>query len=136
MFEVILSVPVPDPNSLLWMSNAGITSSWVVLLSEDISLINCFESSSSRYNQRQISSILCLSAFLKVSFGLIPKKKPILASFCELYFSILRYARFSRRVSIIPLVELYLDPCFSWDSVTSDSKVNEMYIIFVILHSL
>ena len=106
-------MPVPDPNSLLWMSNAGITSSYVVLLSEDASLINCFVTSSSRSNQRQISSILCLSVFLKVSFGLIPKKKPMLASFCELYFSILRYAWFSRRVSIIPLVELYLDPCFS-----------------------
>ena len=129
-------MPVPDPNSLLWISNTGITSSWVVLLSENVSLIKCFVSSSSRSNQRHISSILCLSAFVKVSFGLIPKTKPILASFCGLYFSILRYARFSRRVLIVPLVELYLDPCFSWDSVSSDSKVNEMYILFVILHSL
>ena len=53
MFEVIISVPVPDPNSLLWMSNAGITSSCIILLSEDDSLINCFVSSSSRSNQRQ-----------------------------------------------------------------------------------
>ena len=106
------------------------------LLSEEVSLINCFVSSSSRSNQRQISSILCLRTVLRVNLGLIPKKKPILASFCELYFSILMYARFSWRASIIPFVELYLDPCFSWDSVSSDSRVNEMYILFVILHNL
>ena len=46
------------------------------------------------------------------------------------------YARFSRRVSIIPFVELYLDPCFSWDSVSSDSKVNKIYILCVILYNL
>ena len=136
MFEVIISVPVPDPNSLLWMSNAGITSSCIILLSEDVSLIDCFVSSSSRSNQRQTLSILCLSTVLRVSFGLIPKKKPMRASFCELYFYILMYTRFSRRVSIIPFVELYLDPCFSWDSVSLDSKVNATYILFVILHNL
>ena len=129
-------MPVPDPNSLLWISNAGMTNSCVILLSEDVSLINYFVSSSSRSNQRQISSILCLSTVLRVDFGLIPKKKPILASFCELHFSILMYASFSPRVSIIPFVELYLDPCFSWDSVISDSRVNEMYILFVILHNV
>ena len=58
------------------------------------------------------------------------------ASFCELYFSILMYTRFSRRVSIISFVELYLDPCFSLDSVSLDSKVNATYILFVILHNL
>ena len=53
-----------------------------------------------------------------------------------MYFSNLMYARFSRRVSIIPFVELYLDPCFSWDSVSSDSKVNKIYILCVILYNL
>ena len=48
----------------------------------------------------------------------------------------MRYTRFSRRIYIIPLVDLYLDPCFSWDIVSSNSKVNEIYILFVILHSL
>ena len=129
-------MPVPDPNSLWWTSNAGITSSYVVLLSEEGSLINCFVSLSSRSKQRQISSILWLSAFLKVSFGLISKKKPKLASFCELYLSILVYAWFSRRVSMLPIAELYFDPRFSWDNVSSDSRVNEMYILFVILHIL
>ena len=81
IFDVILSLPVPDPNSLLWISKAGMTSSCVVLLSEVVSLINFCVSSSSRSNQRQISSILCFSTFLRVNFGLIPKKKPILASF-------------------------------------------------------
>ena len=33
-------------------------------------------------------------------------------------------------------MEFYLDPFFSWESVSSDSKANEMYILFVILHSL
>ena len=37
---------------------------------------------------------------------------------------------------MIPLVELYLDPYFSCDRVHIDSSVNEMYIIFVTLHSL
>ena len=45
-------------------------------------------SSSSRSNQRQISSILCLSDFLKVGFGLISRKNPMLASCLELCFSI------------------------------------------------
>ena len=31
-FDVILSVPVPVPNSLLWMVKAGITNCWLVLL--------------------------------------------------------------------------------------------------------
>ena len=95
-----------------------------------------FVSSSSRSNQRQMSSILCLGVFLKISFGLIPRKTPMLASCGELYFSSFRYARFSRRDLIIPLVELCLEPCFSWEIVNSDSKVNEIYIRFVTLHSL
>ena len=61
-----------------------------------------------------MSSILCLSDFLRVNFGLIWRKNPILACCWELYFSIFRYARFSRRISIIPLVELYLEPYFNW----------------------
>ena len=101
-----------------------------------VSMMSFFVSSLSRSNQRQISSILCLSDYLKVSFGLIPRKNPMLASCWELYFSIFRYARFSRRVSIIPLVELYLEPYFSWEILNSDSRVNEIYIRFVILHSL
>ena len=79
-------MPVPDPNSLLWMSNTGITSSWVVLLSKDVSLIKCFVSSSSRSNQRKISSILYLSVFLKVSFELIPKKNQYLLLFMSCTF--------------------------------------------------
>ena len=57
--EVNLSLPVPDPNSLWWMSKAGMTNSCVVLLSEVVSLINFFVSSSSRSSQRQILSIFC-----------------------------------------------------------------------------
>ena len=68
------------------MSNTDITSSCVVLLSEGVSLINCFVSSSSRSYQRQISSILCLSTVIRVSFGLIPKKKAIIASFFVVLF--------------------------------------------------
>ena len=60
----------------------------------------------------------------------------MLASFWELYFSILRKARFARSVSMIPLVDLYLDPYFSCDKVNVDSSVNEMYILIVTLHSL
>ena len=47
-FDVILSVSVPVPNSLLWMSKAGITNSWPVLLFNVVSLSRCFVSSSSR----------------------------------------------------------------------------------------
>ena len=53
------------------------------------------------------------------------------ASFWELYFSILRKVRFARRVSMIPLVELYLDPYFSCDKDNVDSCANEMYILFI-----
>ena len=48
----------------------------------------------------------------------------------------MRKARFAQRVSMIPLVKLYLDPYFSCDRVNVDSSVNEMYILFVTLHSL
>ena len=63
-------------------------------------------------------------------------KNPMLASFWELYVSILSKARFVRSFSMIPLVELYLDPCFSCYKVNVDSSVNEIYILFVTLHIL
>ena len=129
-FDVILSVPVPAPNSLLWMSKAGITNSWLVLLPNVVSQSRCFVYSSSRSSHRQISLILYLSSFLSVSLGLIPRKNPMLASFWELYFSILRKERFARSVSMITLVELYRDQYFSCDKVNVDSSVTEMYILF------
>ena len=81
MLEVILSLPIPVPNSLLWMSKVGIPYSCFVLLFKVVSLINFFVSSSSRSNHRQISSIFFLRAFRNVSLGLIPKKNPMLVSF-------------------------------------------------------
>ena len=48
------------------------------------------------------------------------------ASFWELYFSILRKARISRRVSRILLVGLYLDPYFILERLNADSSVNDM----------
>ena len=84
MLKFIFSLPIPVPNSLLWMSKVGIPYSCLVLLFKVVSLINFFVSSSSRSNHRQISSICFLIAFCNVSLGLIPKKNPMLASFSEL----------------------------------------------------
>ena len=75
-----------------------------------MSRISFLVSSSSRSSHRQMSSIFCFSAFRSVSFEFTPRKNPMLASCCELYFSIFRNARFARSVSIIPPVELYRDP--------------------------
>ena len=36
---------------------------------------------------------------------------------------------------MIPFVELYIDPYLIWDKLNSDSRVNDMYILFVIFHS-
>ena len=69
--HVILSVPVPVPTSLLWISKVVVINSWLVLLFNVISLSRCFVSSSSRSSHMQISAILCLSAFLSVSLLLI-----------------------------------------------------------------
>ena len=93
-------------------------------------------SSSYGSNDRQILSIFCLRAFRNVSLESISKKNPMLASFWELCFSILRKARFSWRVSRMPLVELYLDSYFIWDKLNADSSVNDMYILFVTLYSI
>ena len=128
-FDVIRSLLVPEPNSLLWMSNAGMTSSCVVIDSFVFSQINVFVSSSSKSSQRQISSIFCLRALCRVSFGLTPRKNPMLASFWALYFSIFRNARFARSVLMIPPDEEYLDPYFICESVNSDSSVKDIYIL-------
>ena len=135
-FDVIRSLPVPEPNSLLWMSNAGITSSCVVIDSFVVSRINVFVSSSSKSSQGQISSIFCLSALRRVSFGLTPRKNPMLASFWELNFSIFRNDKFARSVSMIPSDEEYLDPYFICDRVNSDSSVKDIYTRLVILQIL
>ena len=90
---MILSFPVPEPNSLLWILNAGITNFCVVLFPVVILHISFFVFSSFRSGQRQISSIFCFSVLCNVSFGLTPRKNPILASFWEFYFSIFRNAR-------------------------------------------
>ena len=36
---------------------------------------------------------------------------------------------------MIPFVELHLDPYLIWDKLSSNSRVNDMYILFVILYS-
>ena len=118
------------------MSNAGITSSCVVIDSFVVSRINVFVSSSSKSSQRQISSIFCLSALRRVSFGLTPRKNPMLASFWELNFSIFRNDKFARSVSMIPSDEEYLDPYFICDRVNSDSSVKDIYTRLVILQIL
>ena len=79
--DAIISVPVPVPNSLLWISKASITNSWLVLLFHVVSLSRCFVSLSSRSSHRLILSNLCLSTFLNVCLGLIPRKNLMLASF-------------------------------------------------------
>jgi len=62
----------------------------------------------------------------RVSFGLTPRKNPMLASFWELYFSIFRNAKFARSVSIIPPDEVYLDPYLICERFNSDSSVKDM----------
>ena len=78
---VILSVLVPELNSLLRITNSGITSSCVMFIPVVVSRIIFCVSSSSRSSQRQISSIFCISALRNVSLGLTPRKNPILACF-------------------------------------------------------
>ena len=59
----------------------------------------------------------------------------MLVSFWELYFSILREARFPRSVLIMSFVKLYLNLYLIWDELNSDSRMNDMYILFVMLYS-
>ena len=79
--------------------------------------------------------IICFSALHSVSFGLITKTKPILASFWELSFYIFRNARFLRSVSMMPPGVLYVDPYFICDRLNSDSRVNNIYTRLVMLHN-
>ena len=118
------------------MSKSVITNYWLVLLFNVVFWSNYFVSSSPRSNHRQISSIFCLRDFLNVNLRLVPRKNQILASFWELYYSILRKTRLSQRVSMILLVDLYLDSYFSYYRVNSDFSVNRMYILFVTLQSI
>ena len=64
--DVILSLPVPDPNFLLWISKAGMTNSCVILLSEEVSLVNCFVSSSSKSNQKRFHRFFVSMPFLEL----------------------------------------------------------------------
>ena len=81
---IICSFPVPEPKNLWYRSKAGITLSCMKfdIISID-GLVRALVSSSSRYNQMHISSILILRIFLSVSLELILRKNLILASICD-----------------------------------------------------
>ena len=95
-----------------------------------------FVSSSSRSIQRQMSSIFYFRDFLRVDFGLIPKKNPTLTFVRDWNLIVLIQVRFLRNVSKMPLVELYFDSYLSWDTIYADSGVNGIDIRFVILYSM
>ena len=80
--------------------------------------------------------ILSFKALRRVSFGLIPKKNPILASVWESYFLILRNTELRRSVPKMPLLPLAKDPYFSCEIVWVDSTWNETYSLLVTLHYL
>ena len=111
--RVILSTPLPEQNILWCISKAGMTISWVVLSPVLFSFIRSLVSSSMRSSQVIMSSIFSLRALRSVSFGLIPRKNPMLASIWESYFLILRNAELLRSVSKMPLLPLAKDPYFS-----------------------
>ena len=52
----------------------------------------------------------------------------------KVVFSILMNARFPWSISMIVFMELYLYLYLIWYRLNSDSRVNDIYIIFVILH--
>ena len=82
--------------------------------------MSAFVPSSSKSNHGQISSIFFLRTFRRISFGLIQRENPMLVSVRKLNFCSLMNARFSRRVSKMPVVPSYLEPYFSWDTVCVD----------------
>ena len=75
--EVMFSFLVPVPNYLWWMSNAGVTISWVVLLSVVFHLLP-FCVFVIQIDPKANIMIFCFKRFCIVSFGLTPKKNPIL----------------------------------------------------------
>ena len=60
----------------------------------------------------------------------------MLASFWELYFSIFKNARFARSFSTMPPEVLNFDPYFICERLNSDSRMNEIYILLVMLHNI
>ena len=124
---VPIPVPVPVPNYFWWISKAGITNSWIVLLLVVVSLIKLLVSSSSWSSQRQTLSFFCFKAFCSISLDWLLKKSD--AYFLgEVVFSILKKVIFSQTVSMSPIVELYLDPYLIWNKLNCDFRVNDMYI--------
>ena len=71
---VPIPVPVPVPNYFWWISKAGITNSWIVLLLVVVSLIKLLVSSSSWSSQRQTLSFFCFKAFCSISLDWLLKK--------------------------------------------------------------
>ena len=85
----------------------------VVPVSVVVVLVRALVSSSSRSNHVQMLSIFFFRTFRRVSFGLIPRKNPILASVNDWNFCSLMNAKLSRNVSKMPVVPSYLEPYFN-----------------------
>ena len=86
---MILSFPVPEPNSLLWVSNAGISSCVVLfpVVVSRVSFLNLHIHHRDRVRDK-VRRFICFSAFRNVSFGLTPRKNPILVFLGNVFFHV------------------------------------------------